>query len=507
MKIIPRLNLGQQFLTGWKISPWAMGGLWVVLAGLAHGQIFVTDATNGTIGQYDFSGAAINPALIAGLSNPHGLAISGSNIFVVQRDTASLGEYTTAGATVNASLVTGFTTPSDVVVSGNNLYVTDVNANTVGEFSTSGAVVNATLISNLDGPTGLAVSGNNLYVVNNANNTIGEYDATSGAVINATLVTGLKDPYGIVVLGGNLFVANRNNGKIAEYNATTGAAVNTALVQALALPFGLATDGVNLYVASTTNKQVGEYVAANGTTVNTSLLTGFKDPYGVAVALAAPDITCPPVLDAVVAGVNATFNVAASGEPAPTYQWQVSTDGGVTWNNVSGNAYAGGTTATLTVNAATTTQLGYQYQVVLSNLAGLTTTTPVPLVVGTSNAKLAWLQNNFSLTQLGLPSVVGDLATPANDGIFNLIKYALNLNPLVNGQSFLPQPTLSAGNLVLVFQAPQSDLSYTVQASTDLSSWSTTGVNTQVNGTQITASYAIPGNTPAFLRILVAPAP
>jgi hypothetical protein len=135
-----------------------------------------------------------------------------------------------------------------------------------------------------------------------------------------------------------------------------------------------------------------------------------------------------------------------------------------------------------------------------STFAGLPT-------VGISNSKFSWRQNNFSTTQLGNPSVVGDTAEPAGDGIPNLLKYAFNLPALVSGQASLPQPIASSGNLVLTFQAQQADLTYTVEACTDLANWSTTGVTTQTNGTQITASYPIPANGSAFLRVVVAPAP
>ncbi len=197
----------------------------------------------------------------------------------------------------------------------------------------------------------------------------------------------------------------------------------------------------------------------------------------------------------------------ASGTPAPSYQWQVSTDDGTTWDNVSGNVYIGTTTANLTIANATTAQLGYQYQAVITNFAGNVTSTPVPLVVGTSSAQLTWLQNNFTSNQLGNPTIVGDTDDPAGDGIPNLLKYAFNLNPWVDGHPFLPQPTFSAGNLTLTFQDPQTDLTYTVQASPDLLNWRTTGVtqtNDFTNGTA-TASYAIPTNTPAFPRIVVVP--
>jgi hypothetical protein len=222
-----------------------------------------------------------------------------------------------------------------------------------------------------------------------------------------------------------------------------------------------------------------------------------------------PVIVTEPGIEAVVTGATATFSVVNSNALAPTYQWQVSTDGGGTWNSVSGTPYSGGTTGTLTITSPTAALLGYQYEVVISNPLGSTISAPAPLVVGTSSAKLAWLQNNFTTAQLGNPSLISDMATPANDGIPNLIKYAFNLNPLLDGHPFLPQPTVSAGNLTLTFPAPQADLIYTVQASLDLLNWGTTGViqtNDPTNGT-ITAAYPISPSTPAFLRILVSEAP
>ena len=68
-------------------------------------------------------------------------------------------------------------------------------------------------------------------------------------------------------------------------------------------------------------------------------------------------------------GQPATFTAAASGNPAPTVQWQVSTDGGVTFTDV-----AGATSGTLTFTTAAG-QSGNQYQAVFTNSAGTATST------------------------------------------------------------------------------------------------------------------------------------
>src|SRR5207249_2223640 len=50
----------------------------------------------------------------------------------------------------------------------------------------------------------------------------------------------------------------------------------------------------------------------------------------------APAVTTNPSNQIVVSGQDATFVAAASGDSPPTVQWQVSTDGGTTWNDIPG---------------------------------------------------------------------------------------------------------------------------------------------------------------------------
>src|SRR2546425_2287480 len=68
-------------------------------------------------------------------------------------------------------------------------------------------------------------------------------------------------------------------------------------------------------------------------------------------ATVAPSITAQPSNQTVTAGQNATFTLAASGTPAPTFQWQLSTDNGSNWNELPHQgAYNGGDLAKPTVS-------------------------------------------------------------------------------------------------------------------------------------------------------------
>ncbi|MBS1743486.1 MAG: M36 family metallopeptidase [Bacteroidetes bacterium] len=89
------------------------------------------------------------------------------------------------------------------------------------------------------------------------------------------------------------------------------------------------------------------------------------------VALTVSDpasITSQPTTFSGCEGTNATFSVTATGT-ANTYQWQVSTDNGVTFTNLPG-----ATAATLTLNNIIGGMDHYQYHVIISSCTG------VPLV-------------------------------------------------------------------------------------------------------------------------------
>ena len=82
----------------------------------------------------------------------------------------------------------------------------------------------------------------------------------------------------------------------------------------------------------------------------------------------APKVTKQPVSLEVLAGAPAKFEAAASGAPAPTVQWQVSTNKGVSWANDTTDE--GVTTDTLTLAATTHGENGNEYRAVFENSAG-----------------------------------------------------------------------------------------------------------------------------------------
>lgn len=90
-------------------------------------------------------------------------------------------------------------------------------------------------------------------------------------------------------------------------------------------------------------------------------------------------ITTNPSNSTICEATNTSFTVAASGSGL-TYQWQVSTDGGANYTNVSnGGVYSGATSSTLTITGATPGLNNNRYRCVVSN---------PPCTPGTSTAAI-----------------------------------------------------------------------------------------------------------------------
>jgi hypothetical protein len=89
-----------------------------------------------------------------------------------------------------------------------------------------------------------------------------------------------------------------------------------------------------------------------------------------------PEIASQPTSTTVTEGESAAFTASATGEPTPTAQWEVSTNGGSSWTEI-----AGATSSTLTVSGTTTTESGYQYRAKFDSEAGSKTTNAATLTV------------------------------------------------------------------------------------------------------------------------------
>jgi hypothetical protein len=114
----------------------------------------------------------------------------------------------------------------------------------------------------------------------------------------------------------------------------------------------------------------------------------------------------------------------------------------------------------------------------------------------------SWLDDYFNATERANRAIAGDFSDPDHDGIVNLLEYAFGFDPEKGSAALMPKLGKSGSNATLSFPALRAELTYGVEVSTDLKTWSTTGVTLTTNGTTKTATYPMSAQK-AFLRILV----
>ena len=86
----------------------------------------------------------------------------------------------------------------------------------------------------------------------------------------------------------------------------------------------------------------------------------------------------------------------------------------------------------------------------------------------------AWQSVNFSAEELADPAISDPQAVLGPDGLTNLVKYALGLDPHANATAGLPLIGVNGGDWTFTYLRPSSrpDLAYAVELSTNLQDWS-----------------------------------
>lgn len=233
-------------------------------------------------------------------------------------------------------------------------------------------------------------------------------------------------------------------------------------------------------------------ILGNGALPADPLPTGF-----LRVALpdtVLPVITTQPLGRTVNAGASVTFTVTASG--ADSYQWYK-----------DGVPVALATNASLTLAGVAAADAA-SYTVAVGNATGTVTSNAAILAVVSGYS--LYVQTYFSADEQANPAVSGPNAVYGADGLTNLVKYALGLNPKVDTTAGLPAASTTATDWVYTYVRPtdRADLVYTVESSGDLTTWSTANVTHEListSGENQTWQGRVPlaGNATLFFRLKV----
>jgi hypothetical protein len=269
---------------------------------------------------------------------------------------------------VNAAACTGGNASFTIVASGSGLtYQWQVSTNGGGSFSNlaNGVPYSNVTAATLNITSATAGLNNNQYrcVINSAcggpiTSNAGILGITvapsiTGSPAASVICEGTNTSFTVAASGGGLsyqWEVSTNGGAsfIALANSAPYSGVNTVTLNITATPVTL---NGNQYRCVVTG------ACAPNATSTAALLT----------VNAKPAITQQPAALTLCAGNTAVFSLTATG-PGVTYQWQQSTNGGVTFNNLAnGGSVSGVTTNTLTLTGVTLVMNNNQYRCVLNN--------------------------------------------------------------------------------------------------------------------------------------------
>jgi len=150
-----------------------------------------------------------------------------------------------------------------------------------------------------------------------------------------------------------------------------------------------------------TNLQVGN--TGNYSVTAANLVGDISDEMRLTVVI-PPAISNPPVNTAVLVGKPVKLSVTATGTAPIAYQWQISTDGGNTFTNITnGGNVTGANLSTLSLGNSLQGMDGQQFQCIITNAGSSLTSEPVTLTVGAPP--------KFTAVPANLVEVVGQDAT------------------------------------------------------------------------------------------------
>ena len=470
-------------------------------------------SVNGTAGSADGTGTG------ARFNQPGGIAVDAAGVVYVADQGNNLVRKITAGIVVttlagsagvagSTDALTGagalLNSPGDVMPDGaGNVYVVDCNNYTLRKILATGGVATVAGLVGIAGSTdGVGTAGRFLGAGSIAMDPSGNFiiaDTTGDTIRRAVPL--VAPQVQITPTFQKQTVANN-----AVFAATaTGSPAPTFQWQRLpagSSTWGNLTDNANYSgSASAILTVTGVTFAMDGDLFRcvASNLAGSATSPTAALSVLVPPQIISGNTTTFTAGLPGSFTVAATGVPAPS----LSATGLPAWASldpVSG-----------VLNGTPPDDSGSPFTLTLtaSNGVGGSATQTFTLAVQSNYS--SWQAGAFTSAQLANPAVSGPNAVLTADGAPNLLKYAFGIGP------FDPLPLPPGGQAVaqtgsnwsFTFSRPADriDLTYTVQVSTDLATWTRAGVSQQLlstTGTVQTWQASVTSAAPAlFFRLLV----
>jgi surface-anchored protein len=191
----------------------------------AQGNVFVSTYGDSTVRKFSRQGEPMGIFASEGLDLPLGMAFdSGGNLYVANYASHNIRKFSPTGQSLGIFASTGLDGPAGVAIdSAGNFYVANSLGNTIRKFSPTGTDLGNVATNELFAPVGLAFDASgNLYVSNSRTNLAGYHTirkySTEGVDLGNFITNNVRGPTGMAFDStSDLLVANAGGGNVVRF--------------------------------------------------------------------------------------------------------------------------------------------------------------------------------------------------------------------------------------------------------------------------------------------------
>ena len=303
---------------------------------------------------------------------------------------------------------------------------------------------------------------------------------------NSTVLNTLATPTTLAVSG------NETNTATFTYTPTTNASSHTlrlydsATSTLLSTTTSFTSGSTRTGLSPATQYYATLQAVGDGITYESSTASS---PLYFTTAIRKPVISSQPTDTATTTSRSAIFTVSATSPDAGTlsYQWQVSTNSGVSFSNLSnGSGISGVTTTTLTLTSLTTSEDTYRYRVVVTNTkSGVTNSETSTAATLTVNVAISFSAPAAISTTYGVAASSSSLTATGGTGnkTFSLSPSATGIS--INATTGIVSVSSSA--------ARRSTTSFTITATDEAGATATQSISITVATGTSSITLTVPG--------------
>lgn len=260
-----------------------LGCLW--LAGEASAGVYWGSMGHNTVGHANSDGSGVEPNLIAGASQPWGVAVDQTHLYWANFTGHTIGRSNLDGSEADQGFIENVE-PTALAVAEGHIFWTDDGPRSIGRAKLDGSGVEREFIAGAGTFAGLAASSEFLYWGHPAGEGTIARAPLDGSSFEEAFVdpAGPLTPYGVAVDADHVYWANANNDSIGRAELS-GGGIEEAFI-ANAHPAGVAVDGDYVYWGKASLPQAIGRADLDGGNVQNSLVPGVEEAFGLAADVA-----------------------------------------------------------------------------------------------------------------------------------------------------------------------------------------------------------------------------